>query len=85
MSHLHLATSVGLIGASIDVLLQPLYILCRRLSRCCVAWNKLKKRQQEVVGGVSSELEGTGEVKCEGSASAADRWALKLRAPVKTQ
>ena len=44
---------------------------------------KLKKRQQEVVGGMRSESEGEGKGGCEGNASAADRGALRLHAPVK--
>ena len=58
---LHLAVNAGLNAATIDVRLQPLYKLCRRLSRSSVAWKKFKKRQQEVVGGVHSESKGEGK------------------------
>ena len=33
--------------------------------------------------GVDSESDGEGEVECEGSASAIDRGALRVRAPIK--
>ena len=46
---------------------------------------KLKKRQQEVVGGVHSESEGEGKGECEGNAYAANRGALRLHASVKTR
>ena len=82
---LHLAVNAGLNAATIDVRLQPLYKLCRRLSRSSVAWKKFKKRQQEVVGGVHSECENEVEVECGESADAADRGALRLHAPVKTR
>ena len=35
---LHLAVNAGLNARTIDVRLQPLYKLCRRLSRLCSAW-----------------------------------------------
>ena len=50
-----------------------------------MAWKKFKKRQQEVVGRVHSESEGEGKGECEGNASATDRGALRLHAPVKTR
>ena len=37
---LRLAVNAGLNAATIDVRLQPLYRLCRRLSRSSVAWKK---------------------------------------------
>ena len=80
----HLAVNAGLNVATIDVRLQPLYKLCRRLSRSSVTWEKFKKRQQEVVGGVHSESEGEGKRECEGNVDATDRGALRLHAPVKT-
>ena len=80
----HLAVNTGLNVATIDVRLQPLYKLCRRLSRSSMAWKKFKKRQQEVVGGVHSEFEGEGKGECEENVNAADRSALRLHAPVKT-
>ena len=61
---LHLAVNASLNAATIDVRLQPLYKLCRRLSRSSVAQKKFKKRQQEVVGGVHSECENEMEVEC---------------------
>ena len=82
---LHLAVNAGLNAATIDVRLQPLYKLCRRLSHSSVAWKKFKKRQQEVVGGVHSESEGEGKGECEGNADAANRGALRLHAPIKTR
>ena len=81
---LHLAVSLGLNGATINIRLQPLHKLCRHLSRSSVEWKKFKKRQQKVVGAVGSESEGEGEVEYEGSASVIDRDALNLRAAVKT-
>ena len=81
---LHLAVNAGLNAATIDVCLQPLYKLCRRLSRSSMAWKKFKKRQQEVVGSVHSESEGEGKRECEGNADVAYRGAITLHAPIKT-
>ena len=62
---LHLAVNAGLNAATIDVRLQPLYKLCRRLSSSFVAWKKFKKKQQEVVGVCipSLRMKGRGNVK----------------------
>ena len=49
-----------------------------------MAWKKFKKRPQEIVYGVGSEFVREGEVECEGSASVADRGALRLCASTKT-
>ena len=83
---LHLTVNAGLNAATSDVRLQPLYKLCRHLSRSSVAWKNFKKRQEEVVGSVHvhSESKAKGKGECEGNSSAIDRGAFRLHVLVKT-